>query len=137
MKPALIILAVTVITGLILYLNDRARRKNLPPGEAPDDVVIPEDGCSENCCAAHEVCPSETILRSELRCDVVYYDDYELDAFAGKKADEYSEDEVEQFRDVLYTMNRDDMLGWERSLKRRGIVMPASIHDELIALYNA
>ena len=137
MKPALIILAITAITGLILYLSDRVKRKNLPSGEITDDVMISTDGCSDNCCAAHEVCPSESILRSELRCDVVYYDDYELDAFAGRSPEDYTESDVEQFRDVLYTMNREDMLGWERSLKRRGIIMPPAIHDELIALYNS
>ncbi|MBR1543482.1 MAG: phospholipase [Muribaculaceae bacterium] len=137
MKPALIILAITAITGLILYLSDRVKRKNLPSGEITDDVMISTDGCSDNCCAAHEVCPSESILRSELHCDVVYYDDYELDAFAGRSPEDYTESDVEQFRDVLYTMNREDMLGWERSLKRRGIIMPPAIHDELIALYNS
>lgn len=141
MKPALIILAILAVAGLILYLLDRrqtARGATENAPEASHDVASPAtDGCADECCAAHEVCPSEQLLRSEMRCETVYYDDYELDEFAGRRADEYTEEEVEQFRDILYTLRHDDMLGWERSLKRRGVIMPTPIHEEFVALYNS
>ena len=47
-----------------------------------------------------------------------------------------AEAEIEQFRDVLYTLKPADLLGWEQSVTKRGIVLPTSIRDEFIALYN-
>ena len=68
--------------------------------------------------------------------EIVYYDDEELDAFKGRGARDYTEAEIEQFRDVLYTLKPADLLGWEQSVTKRGIVLPTSIRDEFIALYN-
>lgn len=36
--------------------------------------------------------------------EIEYYDDEELDTYKGRAADDYSEEEVEQFAEVLYTM---------------------------------
>jgi len=51
-----------------------------------------------------------------------------------KVSDDYTATELEQWRDVLYTLQPADRLGWERSIKRRGIVMPQPIRDELLML---
>ena len=48
---------------------------------------------------------------------IEYYDDEELDLFIGKEADAYTEEETNQFRDVLYTMQDIDVAGWVRSLQ--------------------
>ena len=81
------------------------------------------------------MCPSEKLLQNTME-PAAYYDDEELDAFRRRDAQGYTPDEEEQWRDVLYTLRRDELLAWERSIKKRGIVMPAAIHDELIMLYN-
>ena len=39
----------------------------------------------------------------------------------------------EQWR---YTLKPADLLGWEQSVTKRGIVLPTPIRDEFIALYN-
>ena len=52
----------------------------------------------------------------------------------GDAVDDYTDIELEQWRDVLYTLQASDLMGWERSIKRRGIVMPAAIRDELLML---
>ena len=65
---------------------------------------------------------------------VTYYDDEELDAFVGCDADSYTDEEVEQWRDVLYTLQPSDLLGWGQSIKHRGLVMPAAIHEEFLQL---
>ena len=36
--------------------------------------------------------------------------------------------------DVLYTLQPGDLLGWGQSIKHRGLIMPASIHDEFLQL---
>lgn len=67
---------------------------------------------------------------------IEYYDDQELDAFKGRNADDYDNEEMELFRDVLYTLQPNDLLGWYQSLKRRGITLPEPINEEYIMLYS-
>lgn len=126
MTGALIILAVTVLTGLVLYIHHRLTVK-------PEDDVVTEPRPEDECCGQHEVCEKESLLQG-LDQTIVYYDDEELDAFKGIAADSYTEDQIEQFRDVLYTLKSDDLAGWARSIQLRGITTPAPIHDELIML---
>jgi len=133
-EPALIMLTALAVVGTVLWLLDRRGRQRDAQGNLlPTQVVEPDQTCSDDCCGTHEVCPSEQLLRGEL-CDIIYYDDEELDQYRGRSADGYTEDELEQWRDVLYTLQPADRLGWERSIKRRGIIMPQPIRDELLML---
>ena len=134
MQPALIMLSALVLVGTVLWLLDRHSRQRDEDGKLlPNQVTEPESTCSDDCCGSHEVCPSEQLLRGEM-CPVTYYDDQELDDYRGRSADDYTATELEQWRDVLYTLQPADRLGWERSIKRRGIVMPQPIRDELLML---
>lgn len=127
------IFALMVVVGIVLYIFDLRSRK---PGEEPEPVVMPEnDGCTDDCCSTNEVCPSEMLLAG---CDreIVYFEDEELDAYKGRAADDYTPDEEEQFRDVLYTLKPTDLLTWEQSVKKRGIILPKAIREEFIMLYG-
>lgn len=127
------IFALMVVVGIVLYIFDLRSRKS---GEEPEPVVMPEnDGCTDDCCSTNEVCPSEMLLAG---CDreIVYFEDEELDAYKGRAADDYTPDEEEQFRDVLYTLKPTDLLIWEQSVKKRGIILPKAIREEFIMLYG-
>ena len=137
MKPALIILGFLIIVGIVLKIHDKLTHTTSGNDTPADNEPVVPTGCDDSCCAAHEVCPSQLLLEAEMKCEVEYYDDYELDEFKGRASSDYTEEELEQFRDVLYTLRRDDLLGWERSLKKRGIALPTPIRDELISLYSA
>ena len=63
-----------------------------------------------------------------------YYDDEELDAFRGRRSDEYNDEEATMFAEVLETLRPDEVRPWSRSLIVRGINMPDQIKDEFIAL---
>ena len=89
--------------------------------------------CDETC-GLRSICPSEQILAGECRQEATYYDDEELDAFTGRLADDYTPEELEQWRDVLYTLRPDDLLGWGQSIKHRGLVMPTAIMEEFMHL---
>lgn len=133
MIPAFYIFVAMVVIGVILYIHDRMTRH---PGDPEDEVVHPEqDACNDECCDANEVCPSEMLLR-HMDDPVVYFDDEELDEFKGRETSSYSADEVEQFRDVLYTLKHEEIMAWERSIKKRGIILPEVIKEELISLLN-
>ena len=86
------------------------------------------------CCGLHEVCEKESLRAVEGNID--YYEDEELDGFKGCDPSSYNDKEVEQFRDVLYTLKPDEIMAWERSVKKRGIALPDVIKEELISLVN-
>lgn len=117
----------------LFYHTDKA--ENLDETEENDasDTTLPQ-GCTDEACGIRSICPSEQILVSQCKREVIYYDDEELDGFAGREADDYTPEEEEQWRDILYTLQPGDLLGWGQSIKHRGLVMPASIQAEFLQL---
>ena len=133
MIPAFYIFLAMVVIGVILYIHDRMTNH---PGEQQDEIVQPtQDACTDDCCGTHDVCPSEMMLK-HIDDPVIYYEDEELDGFKGRDPSSYNDKEVEQFRDVLYTLKPDEIMAWERSVKKRGIALPDVIKEELISLVN-
>ena len=145
MKGALIILVVTIIAGIILYLLDLRQKgkedhSDQPVGDPTDDASegsLPADvadGEAGECCGLHLVCEKELKAIAEDRA--LYYDDEELDRFAGRTPEEYDAEETEEFRDIMLTLLPRDVPGWARSLDRRGIRPPREIRDELMILLS-
>lgn len=132
MIPAFYIFVAMVAVGVVLYLLDLRSRKNEPQDAAPEAPKVAD--CDADCCSTHEVCPSEMILEG-CNAEIMYFDDEELDAFKGRAADAYTPEEEEQFRDVLYTLLPADLLPWEQSMKKRGIILPSAIRNEFVMLY--
>ena len=81
----------------------------------------------------HITCERDSLLAAVSK-DREYYDDEELDHFAGRGAEEYTDEEIEEFRDILLTMQASDIAGWGRSLQLRGINLPTPVRDELIMI---
>lgn len=133
MEPALILIGILVVVGGVLYVHDRFTR---PTDNEHDTPHEPEQHCSDATCVLHDNCPSEQLLAGVCAETPVYYDDEELDAFAGRHPDEYTAEEVEQFRDVLYTLRHNEIIAWYQSLGRRGVTLPETLHDELMMLAN-
>lgn len=139
MKPAIILLTILVVGGAVVWLIDRlfyrhAHDEGTPTSEGQDTDTRPSQGCADESCALRSICPSEQLLAGECREEVIYYDDEELDRFLGRDENSYNDEEMEQWRDVLYTLRTDDLLGWGQSIKRRGLVMPAAIRAEFLHL---
>lgn len=127
MTGALIILAVTVVTGLVLWLTHR-------PDDAAETAqsfsATDSPGEPEVCCGLHAVC--EKGLSPDGK--PVYFDDEELDRFAGRQPDGYAPDEEEEFREVLYTLLPADVYPWGMSLTQRNIALPLSLRDEWVMM---
>ena len=64
----------------------------------------------------------------------LYFDDEELDRFKGKEQKEYTEEEIEEFRQVLYTMKPEEVDQWVHCLQTRGIELPAAVKDEVLLM---
>lgn len=82
------------------------------------------------CCGQHEVCEKES-LRTRVQ-DIDYYEDEELDRFRGRTT--FNDEEVEEFREVLYTMRTDEVAGWLRSLELRQVPLPDELKDEVLLI---
>ena len=94
--------------------------------EAFPEVVTAD----EECCGQHETCEKDSLLAAVSK-QIEYYDDEELDLFIGRPANEYSDKEIEQFREVFYTMQEVEVAGWVRSLQLRCIGLPDALKDEI------
>jgi len=87
------------------------------------------------CCGTHEICETD-LLKASVNNDIEYYDDEELDAYRGKNSEEYEENEIEEFREVLCTMQTNEVKYWLRSLQLRGIELPDKLKDEAFTFIN-
>ena len=133
MTGAIIILLVTIFVGLLLYIYDLKYRRKHPESEENGEIAAPpENEHGEICCGKHLVCDKK--LSPDINEPIVYYDDEELDRFAGKDAESYSSDEIDEVRDVMMTLLPDDVPGWVRSIQLRGINLPSQLRDELFIL---
>ena len=65
---------------------------------------------------------------------IEYFDDEELDRFRRRSADSYTDDEIDEFREVLYTTLRNEVSDWLRSLQLREIELPEQLREEALML---
>lgn len=130
MTAALIIALSIVAVGAVLYIHHR-----LTGGDRTAEPAVEPAGQAEKCCGQHAVCERDSLLAA-VSDKVVYYDDEELDAYAGREAENYTPAETEQFRDILLTLMPDDIAGWARSIQLRGIALPVDVRDELIMMIS-
>ena len=81
MKGALIILAVTVVFGLVLYITHTIgeKRRKAKGIEEPEETPAADNGGSEpGCCGMHITCERDSLLQG-VSTEIVYYDDEDLD----------------------------------------------------------
>lgn len=147
MTVALIILGALVGVGLLLWLLHKPEEREAtdtaePPHHEPSQDELPRDGVpsqpspdddSGECCGMHMTCEKDSLLAAVSE-KPEYYEDEELDRFAGKGADAYAPEDIEEFRDVLLTLRPDEIAPWARSLQLRGITLPAEVREELLMI---
>lgn len=124
------------LVGLILYLLDIAGRKKARMAE--DGAMVNDKAGtaigeeSEECCGQHLVCEKDSLL---LKGDEVeYFDDEELDRFAGKSADAYTPEEVTEIREVFETLREEEVAAWARSMAARRVELPLEIYEEMMLI---
>lgn len=129
MEGALIILAVTVVVGVVLFVHHRLTE---PKSNGTPKTQSVEAMPQSECCGMHITCEKDSL--ATLSTDIIYYDDEELDAYAGIAADNYSDEQIEEFREVLLTLLPQDIAPWARSLSLRGITLPEIVKEELLLI---
>ena len=126
---ALIILTiVAMVIGRVYYYRLNRKIETGELEKMPEVVEVDDE-----CCGQHEVCEKDSLLAAVSK-GIEYYDDEELDRFRGRSSDQYTEEEVEEFREVMLTCKDDEVAGWCRSLQLRGIELPDELKDELFLI---
>lgn len=127
----IIVIGISSLVGLAIIaaiISLLTKNKN---GE-PEKIIIPSGDCS-TCDGSDDKCEQVCVMEAATK-EIEYYDDEELDRFKGRRSDEYSDAEAEEFANVLYTMQPQEAKGWNRSLILREINVPNQIKDELITM---
>lgn len=88
--------------------------------------------CS-TCSGEDASCEQINMMRASLK-KIEYFDDEELDAFRGTEADAYTDEQAEQFSEVMTTLRPQEARAWWHSLRLRGIEVPNQVKDELISM---
>lgn len=122
------LLGLAALVILFTYINSKIQRRNIKEGE---EIVEDYKDVSSDCCGAHETCELEM---RKLQKTIVYFDDEELDSYKNKRENEYSEIEVDEFRDVLYTLQPQEVREWINSLEIREINIPEVLKQEAISM---
>ena len=89
------IVALGIFAALYSLLSSRGKHDDEPIKVVQTCATCdgtPTTKCEQDCMMEASTKPIE------------YFDDEELDSFIGRPADSYTDDETEQFSDVLYTM---------------------------------
>lgn len=118
-----IVLGLTGLLVLVALFTYVTRRKSK---EAEDIVAPPAE-----CCGAHAVC-EKGLKKADPNID--YFDDEELDAYKQIPADAYTDEQIEAFREVMYTLRPEEVEDWLISLEKREIQLPEILRPEAFEL---
>lgn len=117
-----IIVGLFTLIGIIVLVKIN-RNKEKPSG-VKEEVSAPVS----DCCGAHEVCDFDQIKMDETIIE--YYDDEELDEYKDKKESSYTSNQIDQFREILYTLKTSEIRYWLLSIERRKIILPSILVSE-------
>lgn len=120
-----LIIAILII-GVFIYVNFRwkAQKETLPaPVEKEEPVTIASD-----CCGAHEICEfNDSDFNEEI---ITYFEDEELDALRNVRESDLTAEQIDNLREVLYTLKPNEISKWLISLGRRHIHLPDILKQE-------
>jgi len=123
-----------VIVGGVSFIGHKRYEKRVAEGTAKPDETSPLEVTKEvpeECCGQHATCERDSLLAAVSK-EIIYYADEELDRFKGREAEEYTDEEADEFATVFYELKEVEVAGWVRSLQLRQIALPDQILDEVL-----
>ncbi len=96
-------------------------------------VILADSSSCSTCNGDDPKCEQLCMMEAATR-EIEYFDDEELDRYKGRQGNQYTDDEAEEFRNVMLTMHQSEVSAWSRSLTLRGIEVPYQVKDELLML---
>jgi hypothetical protein len=133
MQPIVLLACIIIFFVVALSITNFIQRKkgNTVERELPPPAI----DLSEGCCGAHEICEKDSLIAAFVE-KPEYFDDEELDKYSFRDSSNYDESEVEEFRDVFYTILDQEKPRWVRSLQMRSISVPDQLKDEVLMFVN-
>lgn len=116
-----IIIAITGLLIIVALFTFLSKRKN----KEPEEITAP----AGDCCGAHAIC-EKGLKKAEAHIE--YFDDEELDNYRGIEANAYTDPQIEMFRDILYTLRKEEIGDWLVSLEKRNINLPEILRQEAL-----
>ena len=120
-----IIIGLFILIASITWIANSFSKHNVEP-DTRNVTSLTE------CCGVHENCEFEQMLK---RVDeIIYFEDEDLDRYKGFLANDYNTSQIEEFRDVLYTLDSKEIRQWLLSIERRKIQLPTILRQEALNL---
>jgi hypothetical protein len=120
------IFGIIILFGVFLYLN--AQPKSIvtpkPVAETKEEPLL----AASDCCGAHEISEFEESVFNEE--EIIYFDDEELDTLRNVREIDLSPKQIDELREVLYTLRKEEISKWLISIGRRHIHLPAILQQE-------
>ncbi|MFV0391388.1 MAG: phospholipase [Paludibacteraceae bacterium] len=116
------LILILIFVGIVVFTATYFNRKDK---NEPIEIVVSEN---VECCGAHEVCDRENLQVVDMKIE--YFDDEELDTFAGVSPEKYTKQQINTISDVFYSMKENDVAPWLRSLQLRDIQLPDFLKEE-------
>lgn len=127
-----IFLGIILFFVIALFVWNAYQRKQ---GNTERAEVVESDPIDGTCCGQHATCEQDSLLNCFVE-ELDYFDDEELDKYKGHSEEEYTTQEVDEFREVFYTLLDEDKPRWIRNLQQREIPIPNQLKDEILLIVN-
>ncbi len=122
MLPTLLTLSILLL--LVIAMVVAMRRYRQRTDGTADEL--------ERCTAGGSCCGGVNCHRKHTKVDTpTYFEDEELDRYRGKKATDYSPDEVAEWADVLTTLRPNEVAEWVTSIHRRQLHIPDALRENV------
>lgn len=113
---------VAIVTVLIVILVKANIKDEKSASEEDGREIDP------SCCGAHEVCDFDKVKVDVDKIE--YFEDEDLDEYASIAEDRFTDEQIDEFREVLYSLQTEEIQRWLLSLTRRRIHLPSILNDE-------
>lgn len=120
---SVLLFVLTTAAIAVLWRVNRKEKRQAGLSE-PEATVSIDPGC----CGAHEVCDFDVAKADPTLIE--YFDDEELDQLRAVNPANFSTQQIDQLRDVLYTLQKHEIRKWLLSLERRSIHLPGFLMQE-------
>ncbi len=120
------ILGIFILIVFAIVFLKRSKRES-----STETVTLVEEEprqVASDCCGAHEICEFDASLFDEEQID--YFEDEELDELRNIREEDFTGKNMDDLREVLYTLQPDEIGKWLTSLSRRHIHLPDILKQE-------
>lgn len=114
---------------LIVFVIGFIKRSKGESSSVTDTFPVEElRKIASDCCGAHEICEFDESIFDEKQ--IVYFDDEELDILRFVSEEDFTSKNIDDLREVLYTLQTYEIGKWMDSLSQRHIHLPAILKQE-------